>query len=252
MNMKSKFNFIILLFLFLSLAPGFHLPAFSSQELKSSPQRSAAEIIEKLNENFSKIKDAAFDITLDYNLFLFGCSGLRRSQGHAYFKYPDKIKATLDKVTYFARGNRIRKIDEKGKRFYVRFINSLDFSPGFHPGLIPHNFNLSVVKDDKDGIVLQGTPKPGILKNVIAVNFHIDPQEYLLRRLDLILVNKNLSGKIDIDYKKIKGIWVPTGFHGTSAIELQNFSLVGLGISLKGENININNGLSDKLFNPGF
>jgi hypothetical protein len=222
------------------------------KQAQETPQRSASEIIERLSENFSKIKDAAFDITLDYNLFLFGCSGLRRSQGRGYFKYPDKIKATLEKEIYFARGNRIRKIDGEGKRFYVKFVNSLDFSPGFHPGLIPHNFNLSVVKDDKNEIVLQGIPKPGILKNVIAVNFHIDPQEYLLRKLDLILINKNLSGKIDIDYKKIKGIWVPIGFHGTSAIELQNFSLVGLGISLKGENMKINNGLSDKLFNPGF
>ena len=192
------------------------------------------------------------DITLDYTLFLFGCSGLQRFEGKAYYKSPDKIKATLNKVTYFARGNRIRKIDKKGKRFYVRLINSLDFSPGFHAGLIPHNFSLKVIKDNTKEIVIEGIPKPGIMKNVTKVIFYIDPKEYLLRELDLTLVNRNLSGRIKIDYEKIKGLWVPVGFHGRTAIELMDNILVGMRIRLSGKNIKINPGLPDKLFDPGF
>jgi len=217
-----------------------------------APKRSAAAIIQKVNHNFLKIKDAAADITLDYSLFLFGCSGLRRMQGKGYFKSPDKIKAEIDGVTYFAIGNRIRKIDEKGKRFYVKLLYALDFTPGFHARLIPYNFYLTVLKDDQEGIVIEGTPKPGILKHVRKVIFHIDPQNYLLRKLDLDLTDRNLSGSINIDYEKIDGIWAPVGFEGTSAVALNSNFLIGIRIKLYGKNIKINTGLPDKLFDPGF
>ncbi len=228
------------------------LLSFQTEALAPAPARSAAAIIEKANSNFLKIKDATADLTLDYSLFLFGCSGRNRMRGKGFYKSPDKIKATLDKVTYFARGNRIRKIDEKGKKFYVKLINSLNFGPGFHLGLIPHNFKLSVIKDDKDGIIIQGIPKPGILKHVTKVLFHIDPEGYLLRKLDLTLSRKALSGTIKIDYEKIKGLWVPVGFEGTTAIELRENALVGVRIKLRGKNVKINMGLPNNLFNPGF
>jgi hypothetical protein len=118
--------------------------------------------------------------------------------------------------------------------------------------LIPYNFFLTVIKDNPDEIVIEGIPKPGILKNVEKVIFHIDPKEYLLQKLDLILVNKNLSGTIRIDYQKIKGLWVPVGFYGRTAVEIGNGALVGMGIRLKGKNFKINTGLPDKLFDPGF
>ena len=230
----------------------FGLLLFQTEARAPAPKRSASAIIEKVNHNFLKIKDASMDLKLDYILFLFGCSGLQRLEGKAYYKSPDKIKATLNKITYFARGNRIRKIDEKGKRFYVRLINSLDFSPGFHAGLIPHNFSLKVLRDEKKEIVIEGIPKPGIMKNVTKVIFYIDPKEYLLRKLDLALANKNLSGGIKINYRKIEGLWVPVGFYGRTAIELRDNALVGMGIRLKGENFKINTGLPDKLFDPDF
>ncbi len=217
-----------------------------------APKRSAAAIIEKVNHNFLKIKDAAADITLDYSLILFGCSGLRRMQGKGYFKSPDKIRAEIEGVTYFATGNRIRKIDEKGKRYYIKLINALDFSPGFHAGLIPYNFYLKVIKDETDEIVIEGIPKPGVLKHVRKVIFHIDPQDYLLRKLDLDLTDRNLSGSINIDYEKIDGIWAPVGFEGTSAVALNSNFLIGIRIKLYGKNIRINTGLPDKLFDPGF
>ena len=224
----------------------------SQVEAQAPSKRSAAVIINKVNQNILKIKDATLDITLDYTLFIFGCSGLNRLKGKGYLKSPDKIKATLENETYFIQGNKIRKIDKKGKRSYLRLLHSLDFSPGFHAGLIPHNFYLTVIKDQAEEIVIEGIPKPGILKNVTKVIFYIDPKEYLLRKLDLILVNKNLSGTIKIEYKKIKDLSVPVGFYGTAAIELHNSALVGMGISLKGKNIIINTGLPDKLFDPGF
>ena len=216
------------------------------------PGRSAESIIEKVNQNILKIKDASADITLDYTLYIFGCSGLNRLKGKAYYKSPDKIKATLNQATYFAKGNKIRKIDEKGKKLYIRLLHSLDFSPGFHAGLIPFNFFLKVIKDDPDEIEIEGIPKPGILKNVEKVVFYIDPKEYLLRKLDLIMVNKSLSGTIRIDYQKIEGLWVPVGFYGKTAFEVRENALVGMGIRLEGKNFEINTSLTDKLFDPGF
>ncbi len=228
------------------------LLSFQTEALAPAPARSATAIIESVNSNFLKIKDATADLTLDYSLFIFGCSGLHRMQGKGFYKSQDLIKATLNKVTYFAEGNRIRKIDEKGKRFYVKLLNSLDFSPGFHAGLIPYNFELALIKDDKDEIIIQGIPKPGTLKHVTKVLFYIDPQDYLLRKLDLTLTRRSLSGTIKIDYEKIKGLWVPVGFQGTTAIELRENALIGMRISLKGKNIKINTGLPDNLFDPGF
>ena len=55
-----------------------------------------------------------------------------------------------------------------------------------------------------------------------------------------------------VEYEKLDGLYIPTGFHGKTAIELKGGFLVGLGIKLKGENIQINTGLPDKLFDPGF
>jgi hypothetical protein len=220
--------------------------------LPCNAARTPEEIVNKINANFIKIKDAAADITMDTSLHIFGCSGLTRFQGKGYYKAPDKIKAALNKETYFARGNRIRKIDEKGKKWYVKLFNALDFSPGFNPMLIPHNFYLTLVKDGTDEIILEGNPKPGVLKNVKKVFFRIDPHGYLLRRIDLVLVHSWLNGSIDICYQEIDGLCVPVGFKGRSAIELRAGILVGLDIELRGENIRLNKGQPDRLFDPGF
>lgn len=218
----------------------------------SASQKRISQVIAKLKANFAKIKYAETHVTIDYNLHLFGCSGNRRLSGKAYYRYPYKIKAIIDGVTYFANKNRIRKIDKKGKRWYVRLINSINFKPGFHPGLIPYNFHLKLLKDDKNNILIEGLPKPGTLKNVTKIIFRIDPKESLLREMDLTLVNKRLSGKIFVDYKKIEGIWVPIGFHGKSAIEISKNFLVGLDMKFKGTRIKLNKKLPDKFFNPGF
>ncbi|MBU0502553.1 MAG: hypothetical protein ABIH69_05815 [bacterium] len=220
----------------------------SSSSFALSPQ----QIVAKVNDNYSKIKDATADLTLQYNLHLFGCTGVRKQTGIGYYKHPDKIKAIIDKITYFAQGNKIRKIDDQGKRFYVKLINAPDMSPGFTPQMITHNFNLSISEEKEDKVVLLGLPKPGVLKNVKEIYFHIDTKEYLLRQLDMVFHNKKLSGKILVDYEKIKGLWVPIGFHGQSAVEVAGGLLVGLDISLSGKNFKINTGLPDKLFEPGF
>lgn len=219
----------------------------------TSSARSAASVINRVNQNFSKIKDTVADFTLDYNMHFFGCSGNRRFTGKLYYKYPDSLKIAIDDFdTYFATGNRIRKIDKNGKKFYVTFLNSLDFKVGFNPKLITENFYLKILQDNKEGIVIEGLPKPGILKNITKVTFHINPQEYLLRKLDLEMNNKRLSGSILINYEKIKGIWVPSGFQGNTAIEIRSRFLVGLDLSLEGNNFKINSGPPKELFDPGF
>ena len=249
--MKKKLLLISLLLCFIVFICGYPSPA-QPQISKNPPEGRVAEIMARVNHNFLKIKDAVMDLKLDYILFLFGCSGRQRLEGKGYYKSPDKIKAVVNDATYYVRGNQIRKIDENGKKYYVKLLHSLDFSPGFHAGLIPHNFFLTLTKDEPDQIILEGIPKPGVLKNVTKVIFYVDPKEYLLRELDIILVNKNLSGRIKIDYQKINDLWVPIGCYGTSAIEIRNNALVGMGIRLKGENTKINIDLSDHLFDPGF
>jgi hypothetical protein len=217
-----------------------------------SQARTAGEIIQKVDRQFRKIKDATADLILDYNINLLGCAGNQRMTGKGYFKAPDKGKALVEGITYFARGNQFRKIDEKGKKFYVKLLNSLDFRPGYSPKLIPHNFYLKLIKDDEKEIVIQGTPRPGVLKNVTRVTFHIDPDEYLLREMDIRLVDKSLSGRIEIEYNEINGIQVPVGLHGSTAIELRKGILVGMDLRLRGNNIKINTDLPDSLFDPGF
>jgi len=214
--------------------------------------RPAQAIVDKINANYQKIRDASVDLTLEYSLMLFGCSGLRRQQGKGWFKAPDRIKAVMEGVTYFARGNRIRKIDEKGKRFYVRLLHAVDFTPGFHAGLMPHNFRLRVLQDDQEGIIIQGIPKPGTLKNVTEVRFHIDPQRYTIEKLDLDLVDRNLSGQINVFHELIDGVWVPVGFEGTSALEIRDNLLIGLRLKLLAKNVRLNTGLAERIFDPGF
>ena len=220
----------------------------NSAEAKLTPQ----QIVNKVNYNYAKIKDATADLTLQYNLHLLGCTGTKKETGIGYFKYPNKGRATLNGITHFAKGNRIRKIDKKGRRYYVKLINAPDFAVGFTPKLISHNFNLKIHKQDKNKVILLGTPKPGVLKNVKKMYFHIDTKEYLLRQLDMVFTNKKLSGKINVEYKKIKGIWVPIGFYGKSAVQVAGGFLVGLDISLYGKNFKINTGIPNKFFEPGF
>lgn len=211
-----------------------------------------AQIIARVDRNYAKIKDATANITLEYRLYIFGCSGRHALKGKGYFKSPDKIKASLDGVTYFARGNKFRKIDAKGKKWFVKLINAIDFRVGYNPKLILHNFRLKVIEQNDEQIVLEGYPKPGILKNVKKVLFHIDPQEYLLRELDVKFHNERLGGKLKIEYQKIKGIWTPVSFSGQSAVVIRDGFMAGMDIKLSGENIKINTGLPDKLFEAGF
>ncbi len=241
MKLLSKMAILLLVFTFVS-------PAFSTPQTS----KEAAEIVEKINKNYSKIKDATADITIDYNLHLLGCSGHKRVYGNGHYKAPERLQGTIDGDTYWVKGNDIRKSRRDGQKFYVRLINSLDFSVGLHPGLMTHNFYLKVIKKDKEEIVMEGIPKPGILKNAKKVMFYIDPQRYLLREIDVIFPNPFLGGRIKIEYEKIQGLWVPVGCHGESAIELRNSILIGYGFKLSSQNMNINTGLGDKLFEAGF
>ncbi|MBU0672939.1 MAG: hypothetical protein KJ732_07935 [Candidatus Margulisbacteria bacterium] len=220
--------------------------------LDSAVEITPADILKRVNENFLKIKDASADISLDYNIHLLGCTGLRQVKGQGYYKSPDRIKTTMDKITYFARGNRIRKIDAEGKKWYVKLIDAIDFNSGFTPNLLAENFVLSIVQENQGMFLLEGIPKPGRLTNVRKVFFYIDRKDFLLREIDVKLVNERLKGQIKIDYEKIKDIWVPTGFQGESAVVFPGNILVGMSIKLRGENMKINTGLPDKLFDPGF
>ncbi|PIS31272.1 hypothetical protein COT42_01525 [Candidatus Saganbacteria bacterium CG08_land_8_20_14_0_20_45_16] len=215
---------------------------------KLTPQ----QIVDKVTANFAKIQDAQLDFTLQYNLHLLGCTGTKKQTGVGYFQYPDKIKVLLDGVSYFAQGNKIRKIDKKGRRFYVHLINAPDLAPGFNPKLMAHNFDLSVAEEKPNEVILLGLPKPGVLKNVEKIYFYIDTQNYLLRRLNVIFFNKRLPGQIDIDYAKIAGVFVPTGLQGKSAVEAPGGFLVGLDLFLLSKDLKLNPGLPTSLFEAGF
>ena len=209
------------------------------------------QLVAKLDDNFSRMKDARTEITLDTSLQLLGCGGLNRQTGYLWFKAPDRVKAIVGKDTYFIRGNRIRKIDDQGKQFYVTLLHAPDFTPGFNPKLITYNFRLTTIKETSTEVVLEGIPKPGTLKNVRKVLFRIDPVRSLLTALDLSL-SGGLSGRVNIKYEEINGITVPYTCYGKSALELFSGSLIGLVFNLSGQKPVINSGLPDSLFEPGF
>lgn len=210
------------------------------------------QIINNLKSNYDQIKTAQADITLDFSLMLLGCAGTQRWKGSFYYKYPDKIRASIDSTTYYAQGNKIRKIDDKGKRYYIQLLNAIDMSAGFHAGVLKPNFDLKIIKDGPDEIVLEGLPKPGVLKNTQKVIFFIDPKRKIIEKFNIYFKNCAPSGTIFIDHQKINNIWAPIGFHGKTAIEVAGGSLVGLQIKLIGTKVRINAPLSNSLFNPGF
>lgn len=212
---------------------------------------SPEDIVKKIDEKFSRIKDAQADIVLDTSLQIMGCGGIQRQNGKLWFKAPEKIKVQLDKTTYFIKGNSIKKIDEKGKRFYVQLLHAPDFSPGFGPKLITHNFNLKVISDVGKEVILEGIPKPGVLKNVKKVTFYIDRESFLLKKMDFSL-KQNMSGFAQIKYQNLKGIETPIATSGKSALEIFDGRLIGLYFALSGKNILVNSNLSDRIFEPGF
>jgi hypothetical protein len=208
-------------------------------------------LVNRLANKFLLVRDAECDITLDTSLQLLGCGGVNRQKGHLYYKAPDRVMAVLGKERYYVRGNDIRKIDEHGKRSYISLLHAPDFSVGFNPRLMDHNFHLRVISSSTAEVVLEGLPKPGVLKNVKKVTFKVDPAAELLRSMDLAIAG-GLKGKVYIDYRQIDGLSVPIACHGQSALELNGGFLAGLVFGLKGDNFQINRGLSDKLFEPGF
>lgn len=235
-----KYRFLVIILLITSL------PAWSF-----APPLSPDNIVKCLSARFDQVRDGECDITLDTSLHLFGCGGVNRQKGRLYYKAPDRVMAILDKERYYIKGNNIKKIDAQGKRFYIRLLHAPDFSVGFNPRLMDHNFNLRVISSSTGEVVLEGLPKPGVLKNVKKVTFRADPSADLLRSMDLAIAN-NLKGKVLIDYRVIEGLDVPVACHGRSALELNGGFLVGLIFSLKGDNFKINTGLPAKLFEPGF
>ena len=239
--------YIALLFLFLGLiiilAGGYIRPK-TDLSFKHTPE----EIVNKFSGQFSKIKDARADITFDIGLQIFGCESTRRQKGYGIFKAPDKIKAVLNRNTYLFQGNSIRRTDPKGKLYYYQLIHAPDLSVGFQPRLIPHNFYLKMVKDDEEDIVIEGTPKPGVLKNVKKIFFHFDPKEYLLRDLKMSFTDKSIAGEAKITYEKINNIWMPVATFGKSAIETRAGTLAGFNFNLRGKNFRINTGITDDEF----
>jgi len=244
--MKRKIFFILCLLLPFCFGFGFGYT-------KSEPQPRIFEILDKYNQIILNIKDATADLTLDSNLFLFGCSGIMRQQGKLYFKAPDKLRAdTTDHNTYFVRNNNIRKIDGEGNKFYIYLLYSLDYSVGFNANLISANFYLSLLKDSPDEIIMRGIPKPEVLKNAKEVLIYFDPKTNLLNKFEVLFTDKRFNGTIYIYYQKIDELWVPSGFQGKTAVELPNSIMVGMGLNFTIKNIKINTGLSDQFFNPGF
>ena len=212
---------------------------------------SPEELVRRVNEKYSRVRDAHGEITLDAGLQLFGCGGIQRKKGYLWFKAPDKLKAIIGKDTYYVKGNLIRKIDGEGKRFYVRLLHAPDFSVGFNPGLITSNFNVKQIGETSSEVILEGLPKPGVLKNVKKVIFRIDQKELLLRGMDLT-IKQGISGKITIKYENIGGLTVPVSTFGKSALEMNSGILVGLTFNLTGYGLKVNTGLPDRLFEPGF
>jgi outer membrane lipoprotein-sorting protein len=231
-----RFLFLVLYLLFLTLP---------------CEARTPEEIVNKLNENFTKIKNAQAEIALDTSLQILGCGGVTRQKGTFFFKAPDKIKCFIGRDEYYVKGNSIRKIDAERKRYYIRLIHAPDFSMGFSPRLVTHNFNLKIVKETTDEVIMEGIPKPGVLKNTKKVVFHVDTKENLLRSMDISL-SQGFKGRAFIKYEKIGGLWVPVQTFGKSALEINGGFLAAFIFDLKGKNFKINAGLPDKAFEPGF
>jgi outer membrane lipoprotein-sorting protein len=239
MKIRSELVFLILLFFLY----GFAYSA-TPDSLSTPPE----EVIDKLTEQFAKIKDVRADITLDTGLQLLGCGGTYRQTGYGIYRAPDLIKTVIDNNTYIIKGNNIKRIDPEGNVYLIKLVHALDFTPGFNPRLIPYNFYLKNIRQSTDEVVLEGTPKPGILKNVRKVFFYIDTRESLLRRMRMLLVNKELSGIAEVKYQKIDDIWVPVATYGKSAVEINSSSLVGLNFNLRGSNFKINTGIPEDEF----
>jgi len=230
--MKAK---IAMFFLIISTAAAFALPV--------------EEMIHKTTVNFSKIKDARADITFDSSLQVFGCGGTCRREGKLLFKAPDRLKISMEGETYIIKGNFIRKIDSKGKLFYIRLIHAPDFSIGFTPDLLPHNFILAMKKNSSGEALIEGLPKPGVLKNIKKVVFCINTNEYLLKSMVMEFHNKRIVGDAEIKYNKINNIWVPYKTKGRSALEIADGFLAGFYFNLEGKNFVINSGVLDSEFN---
>lgn len=211
------------------------------------------QIVNRVKSNYLQVKDFSADIVLDYHVHLLGCGGTISWPGKMSYKAPDLIKFEFTgRDTYWLKGNRIRKQDQKGRRFYITLINAADMSVGFHPGLMSHNFNLKLLAETPEEYLLEGLPKPGILKNAKKLVFHIDKERWLLRSFDIFFPNSKLNGTLTIDYELIEGLWTPVRLRGQSAIEVGRGLLVGLGIDLKSRGQKINQNLPSGLFDPGF
>ncbi len=214
----------------------------------AAPRLTPEMVVDHLYNEFAKIRDARTDFTIETNLFLLGCGGTMRQTGYGWFKAPDNLKVYMNKITYIFKGNLIKRIDAEKKTTYWRFLNAPDFSVGYSPRLITHNFNLRIVRDAPDEVVIEGLPKPGVLKNVNRVTFRVDPEKWLLKRLDISFANKNLSGYADVSYEKMGGIMAPVGTAGRSAFQSRENILIGFNFRLRGQNMRINTGIPDSEF----
>lgn len=241
--MKERI-YLTLLTALLLLSAGSFIPSRAANLSALTPEM----VVDRLTNEFMKIKDIRTDFTLETNLFLLGCGGTMRQKGYGLYKYPDNLKIVMNGITYIFKGNQIKRIDAERKITYWRFMNSPDFSIGYTPRLITHNFYLQIIKAGPGEIVIEGLPKPGVLKNVNKVTFYIDPVKWLLKRLDISFQNKSLSGYADINYDKIDGVWAPIGTAGKSAFQARNNSLIGFSFRLRGQNMLINSGIPDSEF----
>jgi len=244
---KSLLIGAALLLLIFSLGSSY--PPGSSGSVISQPSTLNPELlVRRVNENFQKIRNARADLVLDTNLFLFGCGTSHQLKGQMLFLAPDKLKISSNQYLFVFIGNSIKRVNPQGKVQYFRFIHSPDFSIGFHPGLINHNFYLKTLKERADEVVIEGTPKPGVLKNVTKVIFYIDPQKLLVKKLDIVFTDPSLSGQAEIKYEKIGELWVPTGTSGKSAIETSNGLLIGYSFKLSARNVRINTDVTESDF----
>ena len=213
---------------------------------------SVEDILAKIATNQSLVKDMRADVVTVIKSEMKGKMESEQ-RGRIWIKGEDKTKIEMIKPAAqitITSGDKMEIIDPSSGQKIIRDLKKLrekTGQPDLGQGSMDRKkmldyFNLKVRTVSGKGYVIEGTPRKEN-KFLGKIDFTIDADRYLPVKIEIYNPAGNLVSTSNIEYQKIKNIWVIT--KSVSEVKLPGGKMKA---EMRYENIKLNDGIADSVF----
>lgn len=223
--------------------------AFSMTAFAADPK--ITEIVAKMRENQTKVKDMKANITTIVKSDMKGAKNIEQN-GSIMVKGTDKSRMEMtqpvNQITITNKDKMMMVNQETGQKYTQDLAklrkqmgrDDVGQSPMDQTKILDY-FNLTMEQKGKDCIIT-GVPKE---KNKVMgkIRFYVDSDRYVPTKMEIYSPQGKIISTTKLEYQKIKDIWVVS--NNSSQITVPGGSMQ---VEMKFENVKVNEGIDEKNF----